>query len=577
MRRDVGDRFSESLKIKFKNGSATLKNSLGQTDQLDFYRLRVNRRSSLNCVLSGLDDNDANLALYDRNFKAIKTSSKFGDDNEAIRSSLDPGIYFVRVNRVEGDIQYNLKVSLNVDAGNSFRTARKVSIKQGKVKGSFNFSDFVDADDDQTDIYQFRLTSRSAFTSAIQGLQNDAKLTLCDSNGKVIFRGRGRDDVRSFTQVLSAGVYYIKVDASQGSTRYNLKCSYNSVAIDLGGDDTDDANPVITGGRPFQDVIGSFDIEDYYKVDLSTASNLKVLLNGLSANANLDIRGGDGTTILGSSTQAGTADDLLDLNLKAGTYFVRVFPGAANSFTFYNLKFDASPLDLYGLSDANKLVAFNPDQPNKAVSFDVMGLASGETLQAIDFRPATGELFGISSARKVYEVNPATGAVSAVADLSSLSLGTAYGFDFNPAVDRIRIVGESGTNLRVNPDTGEVAIDTALPSGRVVTASAYSNNRAGTSATTLFGIDTATDRLIKQGNPSPNDGAVTQVGTGLGVDFAVNTGFDITTDIALGNVAYATAGSRLYTIDLATGGSTTVGTVSSNNTPTNLIGFAARP
>lgn len=575
MGRDVGDRFSEAFKVKLKNGALTVKNSLGKTDQLDFYRLRVSRRSSLNCLLSGLED-DANLALYNRDFDVIKTSSNYGDDNDSIRHVVNPGVYFIRVNRIEGDIQYDLKFSLNADAGNNFKSARKVSIKKGKLKGNFSFADFVDADDDKTDIYQIRLTSKSVFTSSIQGLQNDAKLTLCDSRGKTIFKGKGKDDFQSFTQVLTAGIYYIKIDINQGSTRYKLKSSFNSVAIDLGGNDANNANPVVIG-KSFQDVIGSFDAEDYYKVDLATPSNLKVLLNGLSANANLELRTNNGTTILGSSTKPATAEELLDLNLKAGSYFVRVFPGATNTFTFYDLKFDASPLELYGLTDSNKLLAFNPDQLNKAVSLDINGLATGETLKAIDFRPLTGELFGISSANKVYEVDVTTGATAAVADLSAFSLGTASGFDFNPAVDRLRIVGESGVNLRVNPTTGEVAVDTALPTGRVVTASAYSNNLAGTPLTTLFGIDTASDRLVRQGNPSPNDGVVTEIGTGLGINFTSNTGFDIVTDLGLGNIAYATAGSTLYTINLATGGATGVGTVSSNTTAANLIGFAARP
>ena len=137
--------------------------------------------------------------------------------------------------------------------------------------------------------------------------------------------------------------------------------------------------------------------------------------------------------------------------------------------------------------------------------------------------------------------------------------GATFGFDFNPVVDRIRVVSNTGQNLRLNPDTGAVAaVDAALnPGAPNVVGSAYTNNFAGATTTTLYAIDATTDQLLIQ-NP-PNAGTLVPVGP-LGPDVADAVGFDIS---ANDNRAFAivTVGgtSGLVTINLTTGAATPVG------------------
>ncbi|HEY9657289.1 MAG TPA: DUF4394 domain-containing protein, partial [Allocoleopsis sp.] len=148
-----------------------------------------------------------------------------------------------------------------------------------------------------------------------------------------------------------------------------------------------------------------------------------------------------------------------------------------------------------------------------------------------------------------------------------------------PTVDRIRVVSDTEQNLRLHPDTGLSVADPALnPAGNVV-ASAYTNNRPGITQTTLFGIDSVTDTLVRQGGvggfPSPNDGALTAIGTTLGFDFDAQTGFDIFTDAVGVDTAFAVSGSTLYSINLANGTAASVGTVtSSTEASLTLIGLA---
>ena len=122
-------------------------------------------------------------------------------------------------------------------------------------------------------------------------------------------------------------------------------------------------------------------------------------------------------------------------------------------------------------------------------------------------RPARSTSSGSSS--RLYVLNPVTGVAVAVGGPFTPALsGAAFGFDFNPTVDRIRVVSDTGQNLRLNPDTGAVAaVDTALnPGAPNVVGSAYSNNVAGATTTTLYAIDSTTDQLFVQ-NP-PNAGVL---------------------------------------------------------------------
>ena len=233
-----------------------------------------------------------------------------------------------------------------------------------------------------------------------------------------------------------------------------------------------------------------------------------------------------------------------------------------------------NPTRIFGITSTNQLVTFAASAPGTAIgaAVPVTGLQAGELIRGIDVRPATGILYGLGSTSRLYVINATTGAATQVGASGAFTLnGTSFGFDVNPVVDRIRVVSDTEQNIRLNPNDGTLAAtDTALnPAGNVV-AAAYTNNFAGAIATTLFVIDSATDQLLIQ-NP-PNNGTLTSVGP-LGVDTTAVAGFDISP----AGTAYAllTVGglSRLYTINLTTGGATLVGSLPAGT----FTGIAVRP
>lgn len=234
----------------------------------------------------------------------------------------------------------------------------------------------------------------------------------------------------------------------------------------------------------------------------------------------------------------------------------------------------AQAATVYGVTNFNELVRFDTATPGTVISVGtITGLQNGEAVLGIDFRPANGQLYALGSTSRLYTINLTNSAATQIGAAGAFTLsGTRFGFDFNPVPDRIRVVSNTGQNLRLNPDTGALAgTDTPLNPGTPnVTAAAYTNNFAGTTSTTLYVIDTATDTLSLQGSingtpTSPNAGTVTAVGS-LGVvgDVAEENGFDIASS---GGTAYAaltlnsSSGftSGLYTINLTTGAATQVG------------------
>lgn len=239
-------------------------------------------------------------------------------------------------------------------------------------------------------------------------------------------------------------------------------------------------------------------------------------------------------------------------------------------------------VNFYALTADGKLLLMNAKNPSSVTAqVTISGLQSGETILGIDFRPATGQLYGLGSTSRLYVIDPKTGtarSISAAPFAPALS-GTSVGFDFNPTVDRIRVVTSSGQNLRLNPETGTVAATDGMINGVTnakVSSVAYTQNKAGASTTVLFDIDITNDKLHKQ--DPPNDGKLVEVGS-LGFDFEDVGGFDINPDGTAALAVLTTGGkSGLYLIDLTTGKASKINKIDQQITglaiPTEAVAYA---
>jgi hypothetical protein len=242
-------------------------------------------------------------------------------------------------------------------------------------------------------------------------------------------------------------------------------------------------------------------------------------------------------------------------------------------------------LEFFAVSSNNQLLKLNANAVETPISsMNINGLQTGETILSIDFRPATGELYGVTNTSKLYIINT-TNASARVVGTSAFTpavSGTSVGFDFNPTVDRIRLVTSTGQNLRLHPETGAVAATDGSINGvqgAAVSAVAYSGNTSGSTTTMLYDIDASTGKLYRQ--IPPNNGTLVEVGSlGLGM-ISGQSSFDISPN---GDVALASLNvggqTGLYQIDTTSGKATLLGNFNSSTAitaiaiPVNPVAYA---
>ena len=217
----------------------------------------------------------------------------------------------------------------------------------------------------------------------------------------------------------------------------------------------------------------------------------------------------------------------------------------------------------YAADINGNLQIINLSAPATPAVRTISGLQPGEVVLGLDMRPATGQLYALGSSSRLYTINMASGAATAVslAPFSTLLSGTSFGFDFNPTVDRIRLVSNTGQNLRLHPVTGDIAaVDGSLnPGAPAVSAAAYTNNFSGATTTTLFVIDPMTDKLYTQ--VPPNNGTLVETGS-LGIDITAENGFDIGgTSNRAWAIVTTSAGTKLFSINTTTGAATESGSL----------------
>lgn len=220
-------------------------------------------------------------------------------------------------------------------------------------------------------------------------------------------------------------------------------------------------------------------------------------------------------------------------------------------------------------------------------------------LDAIAYRPVTGELMGIAIASQtvcVIDLAHSTCAPTDAPFAAEAVIGSdaTVGFDFNNAIDAVRAVSSDGVNLVYFPSNFDSEnansvrrfTDLAYADGDAnagatpyIVANAYTNavNGAKQESTAQFAIDAEANALVTLAN---NAGTLETVAglsyDGAPLDVTVASGFDILSAEAGDNRALALltpAGddtASLFEIDLETGVATRLATTAL----TDVSGFA---
>lgn len=233
---------------------------------------------------------------------------------------------------------------------------------------------------------------------------------------------------------------------------------------------------------------------------------------------------------------------------------------------------------VYALTSDNAIYVLRPGASNYVRLGRVD--TDGGNLIGMDFRPADGQLYGLTDLGVIYTIPINQYYVGRATRVSTMNPRFTGGFemlfDFNPVANAIRVAGSNDQNLAVVNGTDGSNLSTtvtqttfAYVQGDVnfgkdpeLTGGAYSNNFAGATTTLFYAIDADTDSLVTiadktaTGSSNTGGGKLQTIGpvvdqNGNRLNLSPTTDIDIYTDRSGKNYLVGQTTRLLFTIDLS--------------------------
>ncbi len=326
----------------------------GTRDNSDFYQFTLTEQfNNLNIVLDGLND-DANIELLDKDGESIIDQSRSkGKNKEIIDGVLDAGTYYLKV-EPKGNAKTKYQLSFDSDKiddpdgtrnrADNLGTLRK---KPKKQRGEIGFE--VGGKRDQKDYYEFTLNKDSEVNLSLDGLNQNADLTLLGNKGNLLYSSTNKGkEVEQISTILDKGKYYALVepvgsDRSEYTLSLDADNKINDPDAQLPGKNLGKlkAKPISKTDDIGLKKKGFVDTSDFWKIELTKETDLTVNLDRLSQNADLELYNQDGTTLIYSSKEKGKRAEEISSILDKGTYYIKVKPNSGSS-TNYKLSVSGS-------------------------------------------------------------------------------------------------------------------------------------------------------------------------------------------------------------------------------------------
>jgi hypothetical protein len=310
-----------------------------------------------------------------------------------------------------------------------------------------------------------------------------------------------------------------------------------------------------------------------------------------------------------------TSERLIRINLHDGS--IPIFNSNIGIGGIVSMALQApAGVPMYALADnGQQLLVFSSESPGAVTARTLSGIPAGERMKGIDFRPNTGQLYGVAidtltDTGTLYRIEPQTGLVEAI-DPGGIAVsndsgvardlppdGFGYGFDFDPVTDQIRVTIGNLLNFRIDPNTG-TPVDTnpnvigfqadsdTSPTAARASGLAYTNGLdIGDNISTLYALNTIDDQvcILAPANAGTLTGCRTLTLAGSTLDIPELAGFDITGNVraaasdtavaaGIGFVVARNPVTHLYEVDLVTGAVTDRGQVGDGSL--SVTGLAA--
>lgn len=285
-------------------------------------------------------------------------------------SGLPAGSYFALVTPISDNYEnYRLNLSATpvLNLGLEPNDSLNQAIELGTLAGQRTFSNSV-GPTDKNDYYRFNLSEMSTLDLSLSGLTTTADVQVIrDVNhngvvdpGEVVASSTSKGTASESMQLqgLDVGAYFIRVNGVEGNTSYTLTLTGTpgrGVAPEP-NDTLDSAYNISTLNtlRKFNGFVGWSDANDYYRFTVGTTRQVDLILENLSALADIQLLDSNGAVIAtGNSnkifTSYGSRIDPAQISraLTPGDYILQVqhyedpdyYP--INPDTTYTLRFAA--------------------------------------------------------------------------------------------------------------------------------------------------------------------------------------------------------------------------------------------
>lgn len=384
----------------------------GTRDQNDYYQFTLTEPRDVNINLDGLNQN-ANLALLDSTGSLLFSSTESGQQLDSIDVILEPETYYIKVSPfADNRTEYNLSATAlpfgEPDDELPGKDLGTISKKLKTVPSEIGFSSGSTVD--SSDYYKFSIEEESKLNLTLEPTTANADLELygIDANNDIVsIFSSDKDGTKpdELSPILDPGDYFALVKrAGTNQTKYELSLSANPDIADADGDipgtplaefaidptrPRDAEDPTTKKNFRQRGTIGrgtddNRDLNDYYQFTLLEKGDVRLQLDGLTANANLELLDSAGA-VRDSGTKGGdNAEDVRKI-LSPGTYYIRVFPNNNTVRTKYELSFGVTPTedDYPSPGQAKELDIL--EQQDRIIESGQIGFTEGSKRDSNDF------------------------------------------------------------------------------------------------------------------------------------------------------------------------------------------------
>lgn len=325
---DHGDTRSTATNVGLPSATA---GAIQFAGDYDYFRFTVPSSQNITANTTGATDTFGD--LFDVNGSLLASNDDAnGSLNFSIAIQLNAGTYYVRVRHYSSGVNtgsYQLLLSGSVvpppvtdDHGNTITSATAVNMPS-TTSGAIQFAGDYDC-------FRFSISGGMNVTACSAG-STDTVGELLDSAGAIVVSNDdGPDGTRNFsmTRQLNAGTYYVRVrhySSSANSGAYQLLLSGSGAPPPVTDDHgntiataTSVSVPSTTSGAI--NFAGDY---DYFRFTISEVRNFTATTQG-STDTFGDLLNAAGTVLVSNDDANGSTNFLINYQLNAGTYYVRV-------------------------------------------------------------------------------------------------------------------------------------------------------------------------------------------------------------------------------------------------------------